>query len=46
MPTIIVAEGNEIKQHRNFSGKHFLGVAACGCVRDGEIHDWAMAKAQ
>ncbi|MBD5458471.1 MAG: hypothetical protein HDR27_07875 [Lachnospiraceae bacterium] len=31
VPTGIAARGNEIEQRRNFSGKHFSGVAACGC---------------
>lgn len=34
---------NEIKQHRNFSEKHFLGVVACEAVRDGD-HDRIMPR--
>ena len=30
VPTGVAAGDNEIKQHRNFSEKHFSGVAACG----------------
>jgi len=46
MPTGSAAGDNEIKQHRNFSGMHFPGVAACGCGQGWIIHDWAMTKAQ
>lgn len=30
VPTGKATRGNEIKRHRNFSEKHFSGVAACG----------------
>ena len=30
VPTGMAVRGNEVKQHRNFSEKHFPGVAACG----------------
>ena len=30
VPTDMAVRGNEVKQHRNFSEKHFPGVAACG----------------
>lgn len=30
VPTGMAVRGNEIEQHRNFSEKHFSGVAACG----------------
>ena len=30
VPTGMATRGNEIKRHRNFSEKHFSGVAACG----------------
>ncbi len=30
MPTGIAARDNEVKQRRNFSEKHFPGVAPCG----------------
>lgn len=30
VPTGMAVRGNEIEQHRNFSEKHFPGVAACG----------------
>jgi len=30
VPTGMAVRDNEIKQHRNFSEKHFPGVAACG----------------
>lgn len=30
LPTGMAVRDNEIKQHQNFSEKHFLGVAACG----------------
>ena len=30
VPTGMVTRGNEIERHRNFSEKHFSGVAACG----------------
>ena len=30
VPTGMAARGNEIEQHRNFSDKHFPGVAPCG----------------
>ena len=30
VPTGMAARDNEVKQHRNFSEKHFPGVAACG----------------
>jgi len=45
LPTGLAAGDNEIKQHRNFSGMHFSGVAACGCGQRWEIHDRAMTKA-
>ena len=31
VPAGLAAGNNEIKQHRNFSEKHFSGVATCGC---------------
>ncbi len=34
MPTGVAAGDNEIKQHRNFSETHFLGVAPCGFCLD------------
>lgn len=30
VPTGMAVRGNEVKRHRNFSEKNFLGVAACG----------------
>lgn len=30
VPTGMAVRGNEIERHRNFSEKHFSGVAACG----------------
>lgn len=30
VPTGMAVRGNEVKRHRNFSEKHFSGVAACG----------------
>ncbi len=30
VPTGMATRDNEIEQHRNFSEKHFPGVAACG----------------
>ena len=30
VPTGMATRGNEIERHRNFSEKHFSGVAACG----------------
>lgn len=30
MPTGMAVGGNEVKQRRNFSEKHFPGVAPCG----------------
>ncbi len=30
VPTGMAVRGNEIEQHRNFSEKHFPGVAPCG----------------
>lgn len=30
VPTDVAVRDNEIKQHRDFSEKHFPGVAACG----------------
>lgn len=30
VPTGMAVRDNEVKQHRNFSKKHFSGVAACG----------------
>ena len=30
VPTGVAARDNEVKQRRNFSEKHFPGVAACG----------------
>ena len=30
VPTGMAARDNEVKQRRNFSEKHFPGVAACG----------------
>lgn len=30
VPTGMAVRGNEIEQRRNFSEKHFPGVAACG----------------
>ena len=30
VPTGMAARDNEVKQRRNFSEKHFSGVAACG----------------
>lgn len=30
VPTGMAARDNEVKQHRNFSEKHFPGVAPCG----------------
>ncbi|MCM1233430.1 MAG: hypothetical protein NC489_25215 [Ruminococcus flavefaciens] len=37
VPTGMAVRGNEIKRHRNFSEKHFSGVAACGLCSVG--HD-------
>jgi len=36
--TGVAARKNEIKQHRNFSRKHFPGVAACGFYLTGKFH--------
>lgn len=30
VPTGMATRDNEVKRHRNFSEKHFSGVAACG----------------
>ena len=30
VPTGMAVRGNEIERHRNFSEKHFSGVATCG----------------
>ncbi|MEI3213389.1 MAG: hypothetical protein V8S90_03925 [Lachnospiraceae bacterium] len=30
VPTGMAVRDNEVKRHRNFSKKHFSGVAACG----------------
>ena len=30
VPTGVAVRGNEVKRHRNFSEKHFSGVATCG----------------
>ena len=37
VPTGMAARDNEVKQRRNFSEKHFPGVAACGFCLAG--HD-------
>jgi len=34
VPTGVAVRDNEIEQHRNFSEKHFSGVATCGCGQD------------
>lgn len=50
VPTGMAVRDNEVKRHRNFSKKHFSGVAACGfrlvghdggAVRD-EVRDEAV----
>ena len=41
VPTGMAARDNEIKQRRNFSEKHFPGVAACGFLLVG--HDGGAA---
>jgi hypothetical protein len=40
VPIGMAVRGNEIEQHRNFSEKHFSGVAPCGfrlVGHDGDI---------
>ena len=44
VPTGMAVRDNEIKQHRNFSEKHFPGVAPCGFRLDG--HDENVVRDQ
>ena len=46
VPTGLVAGDNEIKQRRDLSESIFREWLPADAVRDGEIHDWAMTKAQ
>ena len=39
VPTGMAARGNEVKQRRNFSEKHFPGVASCGLCLVGHDRD-------
>jgi len=42
VPTGMAVRDNEVKQRRNFSEKHFPGVAACGFCPVG--HDGGTAR--
>jgi hypothetical protein len=46
VPTDMAVRDNEVKRHRNFSEKHFSGVAACGFCLVGHDGDtvWDISR--